>query len=155
MEKKTIKEIKKIGHYNLCEFIDKGAFGEVWCGINTIYNKLVAIKIIKHKQLKNDIEKYIKNEIDVLRIFSKKNNPNIVNIYQYLKDDCKSYIVMEYCNSGNLRKLLLKEKHFLEDQAVEFFKQILNGLNGVYFFSFLFHSKKLIIFFYNLSNKRI
>ena len=127
------KKIKKIENYLLYELIGKGSFGEVWLGKNIKNEELIAVKVIKHQKIKKDVEELIKNEIKIMKILGKANNPNIVKLLKYLKTINNSYIVMEYCNNGDLRNYLVKNKTLSENEAVEFFKQILNGLNGFLF----------------------
>lgn len=42
------------------------------------------------------------------------------------------FIVMEYCNGGDLEKYLDKKRRLTEDEATTFLKQIINGFKGLH-----------------------
>ena len=42
------------------------------------------------------------------------------------------FIVMEYCNGGDLEGYLEKKRRLTEDEASTFLKQIINGFKGLH-----------------------
>ena len=49
-------------------------------------------------------------------------NENIVKFYKVFEENNKIYLVLEYCNHGNLFYYLHKYKRFSEIEAFKFFK---------------------------------
>ena len=72
----------------------------------------------------NDINSFIKNEIDLL---SKMNHKNIVKYYGSFTKGKKINIVLEYCREGSLSKLL-KTYTLNENIIRKYISQILDGL---------------------------
>lgn len=54
-------------------------------------------------------------------------NRNIIRLYDIKKTSNNFYLITEYCNEGDLMALLKKKKTFTEDEAVEYFVQMLNA----------------------------
>jgi len=74
--------------------------------------------------LKGKFHELLENEIKVLRTC---NNENIIKLYDLKKTANNFYLILEYCNEGDLQELLKKRKYLTEDEAVEFLIQILNA----------------------------
>lgn len=60
---------------------------------------------------------------------NKINHPNIMHLYDYFETDNNYYLVINYCNKGDLESYLRKKKiRFLdEEEATEVLRQIMNG----------------------------
>lgn len=65
----------------------------------------------------------LENEIKVLRTCD---NINIIKLYDIKKTANNFYLILEYCNEGDLSQYLKKNKTLPEKEAIEFFLQILN-----------------------------
>ena len=80
--------------------IGKGAYGDVFMGINTKTKEIYAIKKITKKQLESEtIYQYFNNEIFILKHL---NHPNIVKFKSLTEYKSDYYLSTEYCNGGNL-----------------------------------------------------
>ena len=53
---------------------------------------------------------------------------NIVRLYGYFYDEKSVYVVLEYCQSGNLYQMLRKEKFFNENKSKLIIAQIVEAL---------------------------
>ena len=82
--------------YDKLEILGKGAFGDVYKVRRKNDKEIRALKAIKKNSLKVS---ELKNEINILKEID---HPNIMNIYEFFEDENYLYIVMEYCNSGDL-----------------------------------------------------
>ena len=82
--------------YDKLEILGQGSFGDVYKVRRKNDKEIRALKAIKKKSLKVS---ELKNEINILK---KIDHPNIMTIYEFFEDDDYLYIVMEYCNSGDL-----------------------------------------------------
>ena len=54
-------------------------------------------------------------------------NRNIIKLYDIKKTANNFYLILEYCNEGDLSQYLKKNKTLSEKEAIEFFIQILNA----------------------------
>ena len=130
----------KVDDLTLTKSLGKGAFGEVFLTKKDGSNCYYATKRLDraHSE-KPENQKRIVNEISLLM---KINHPNIVRLTDLKKTKSHIYIVMEYCNGGDLSHCLKNYKlthhrPFSEEIVQYLMRQIVDGL------SFL-HSKKII-----------
>ena len=82
--------------YDKLEILGQGAFGDVYKVRRKNDKEIRALKEIKKKSLKVS---ELKNEINILKEID---HPNIMTIYEFFEDENYLYIIMEYCNSGDL-----------------------------------------------------
>lgn len=55
------------------------------------------------------------------------NNENIIKLFDIKKTANNFYLILEYCNEGDLNDYLKQKGYLTEDEAVEFLLQILNA----------------------------
>ena len=115
---------KIVDNYVLERKIGSGQFGEVFKGYNKITNVDIAIKSVKRELLKGKFHELLENEIKVLRSC---NNDNIIKLYDLKKTQNNIYLILEYCNEGDLNNYLKSRKYITEDEAVEYLLQIFNA----------------------------
>lgn len=115
---------KIVDNYVLERIIGKGQFGEVYKGYNKNDNTDVAIKAINRQKLKGKYYELLENEIKVLRSCE---NPNIIRLYDIKKTNNNIYLMLEFCNEGDLMQYLKIKKKLVEEEAVEIFVQIINA----------------------------
>ena len=95
-----------IDQYILEKSLGKGAYGEVYLTTIKGDSKLIATKKIDKSFCENPItKKYLINEINILKML---NHPNIVKFIDLKRTNNHYYIMMEYCNGGELHKVLEK-----------------------------------------------
>ena len=124
-----------LSDYSIEETNGKGTFSIVKLGINKKTNEKVAIKILKKKKiiLKEDAER-IEREINILKTL---NHINVIKIYKINEDLEKYYIVMEFCENGELFHYIVERQRLNEGKASFFFYQLINGLEYI-------HSKNIV-----------
>lgn len=115
---------KIVDNYVLERIIGKGQFGEVYKGYNKVNNLDVAVKAINRLKLKGKYYELLENEIKVLRSCE---NPNIIRLYDIKKTNNNIYLMLEFCNEGDLMQYLKAKKKLVEEEAVEIFVQICNA----------------------------
>ena len=112
--------------------IGKGAFGAVFIGKDRKDGTIYAVKkVSKELLLSETMKAYFNNEIYFLKHFSQ--HPNIVKYYDIKHTLSNYYVILEYCNGGNLETALnkyicLNDKPFTEDLTRYILNQILKGL---------------------------
>ena len=108
---------KIVDNYVLERKIGHGQFGEVFKGYNKLNNQDIAVKAVKRELLKGKFNELLDNEIRVLKSC---NNENIIKLYDLKKTSNNFYLMLEYCNEGDLSQYLKDRKILTEDEAVEF-----------------------------------
>ena len=119
------------------EFVGSGAYSSVYkckyigpLNKNTI--KLnsgidLAIKIINISKLTPLSRKVINYEIKIMKLIQRNPHPNIIECYDIIiENEQKVYIIMEYCDSGDLRQYL--KNPIKEKWCQYYFCQLTNGL---------------------------
>ena len=112
------------------KLLGKGSFGEVHLTKITGDSKLYATKVYDRERIENtEAFKYLTNEINIMHNL---NHPNIVKFIQVKKTKKHYYIVMEYCNGGELEKALEKYqlkygRPFSEEKVQHLMRQIISA----------------------------
>ena len=97
----------------------------VYLGKEIDTSEPVAVKVIDKKIFSNAYNvKNIQSEIDIMK---KVSHDNIVKLYDIYQTANNMYIVTEFCQNGDLFKLLQKRKRIPEKEAKEYLKNIMNG----------------------------
>ena len=86
--------------YEKLKHLGKGAYGDVYKVKRKNDNEIRALKEIK-KSLLVEVNNFsdIKNEINILK---KIDHPNVLKIYEFFEDEKRIYIILEFCNEGDL-----------------------------------------------------
>ena len=95
-----MKGIKQINNYRLTRLIGKGATAKVYEAVNEKNKNVVAVKEIDASKL-NDA-RIMENFKRELRLLSKFKNKNIIKILDLQKTKHNIYLILEFCNGGNL-----------------------------------------------------
>ena len=136
-KKKTIKQVK---YYHLVQEIGKGASAKVYLAVDDRKDELVAVKAIPMESLKKDrgminLQREVKN-------LNKLKHENIVRIKGFENTKNNNYVIIEYCNGGNLFDYKKFYEKATKTTLNEFFiqkiiRQIADGLEFM-------HSKNVI-----------
>ena len=115
----------------LVRSLGKDVFGEIYLTKISGSNKYYATKSYNKERIGLD---YLSNEIELLKQF---NHPNIIKIIDMKQTYKHYYIVMEYCNGGNLRKVLdeyiLKYGRGFPEEIIQYLmRQIISALMYLY-----------------------
>ena len=130
----------------LTKSLGKGAFGEVFLTQKKGHKEFYATKRLDRAfSEKPENIKRLANEITILK---KINHPNIVRLIDLKKTKSHCYIVMEYCNGGDLSSCLKKykfthNKPFPEYILQYLMRQIVNGLNFLHTHKIIHRDLKL------------
>ena len=122
---------KVIDNYVLEQKIGSGQCGDVFKGYNKDTRADIAVKVIRRDTLKGTavtktgkFSELFENEIKVLKCCS---NPNIIRLYDLKKTTNNFYLIMEYCNEGDLSVYVKRTRTISEREALGFLLQIING----------------------------
>ena len=129
--------MQRIGYYefikNNVTFLGSGSFSVVYLGEyigkdnKYIKNKTkVAIKIIKTDKMTNKALDILDMEINIMGLIKENPHPNIVGCYDIIRKKNETYLILEYCDSGDLKNIMQKP---IKEKFVQFyFTQLANGL---------------------------
>ena len=120
-----------LNEYTIKGIIGKGTFSIVKLGIDKLTGEKVAIKILDKKRImtKDDIER-IEREINILKTIS---HINLIKIKKIKEDSENYYIIMEYCEIGELFNYIVKKRKLDENESSYYYFQIINGLEYIHF----------------------
>lgn len=112
--------------------LGKGTFSQVFKGLNSETDELVAIKKIELENLDTNLLNRMEIEIKLLKEFS---HPNIIEFKDFIKistvkdNSTKiiAYLILEYCAGGDLHNYL-KKGSISEITAKKFIKQLADGI---------------------------
>ena len=115
------KAIKKVDNYRLMKIIGKGASADVYLSIDDKKKQLVAVKCMPKAKLNPERgEINLRRELEILH---KMKHPNIVAIKNYFENSNNHYVVLEYCNGGDLfsysKKYIAENKHPLNEVYIQ------------------------------------
>ena len=110
--------------------LGKGSFSYVYKGKCINNNNDVAVKIINLENMTVKARSIINDEAEIMESIKYNPHPNIVECYDVLFENDTVYIIMEYCDSGNLGSIIKKP---IKEEYVQFyFSQLANGLKYLY-----------------------
>lgn len=85
-------------------------------GASHAIRKTVAIKVYFKNKVTHTKLRAIKREVAMMAFMERKGVPNIVKALDAFADDLHYYIVMEYCEGGDLLEWILKRKKALHER---------------------------------------
>ncbi|KAJ7512681.1 Pkinase-domain-containing protein [Mycena galericulata] len=143
---------KLIGPWILGECVGKGASGRVKIAKHKVTGKLAAVKILPlaplvnsraslaTQQAKSDKQRLgIDREITMMKLM---NHPNIMRIYDVYEGAKELFLILEYVEGGELFDFLVNRGRLPPAEALEYFKQIVYGLNYAHTFSIIHRDLK-------------
>jgi serine/threonine protein kinase len=121
---------ERIGKYEIRRELGKGAMGTVYEGYDPIIERPVAIKTILAEYLTD-----VQSESAVARFKreaqagGRLQHPGIVGVYEYGEDEKMAFIVMEFVQGQELRKIMRERGRFELIDVFEVMKQLLAALD--------------------------
>lgn len=117
----------QIPEYEIIKLLGKGGMGEVYQAKHNVTGGLKAVKILLSKVAVNAEarEKFIRE----IQTISSLQHPNIVKFVESGSSGSAFYIIMEYCNSGNLLDFVeFQNRPFTEKEIIPIMLGVLDGL---------------------------
>ena len=128
--RQNMKKSITIGQYHLGKSIGQGTFGKVKLGTHTLSSEKVAIKVLQKSKIKEvaDVER-VSREIAILK---KVNHDQVIRLFEVIDTPQAIYLIMEFCEGGELFDYIVKHRHVKEPQACKFFHQLCNGMEALH-----------------------
>ncbi|XP_025779830.1 serine/threonine-protein kinase Nek5 [Puma concolor] len=117
--------------YDVIKAIGEGAFGKAFLAKRTSDSKHCVIKEIDFAKMPTQEKEASTKEVVLL---AKMKHPNIVTFFSSFQENNRLFIVMEYCDGGDLMKRIHRQRGvlFSEDQILSWFVQISLGLKYIH-----------------------
>ena len=119
---------KQIDSYilNMSYVLGKGSYGSIILGYDIPHKIFLAIKIISLDNIADQKSlDYLKSEIVNMQM---ANHKNIVRLYDVRRSKSNIYLIMEYCEDGNLEKYLYDRGGRLsEKESIRILRKIVSG----------------------------
>ena len=116
---------EQIGNYRLVKLLGKGGFADVYLGEHTLLKTQVAIKFIRVRLAKGDLEGFLNEAQTVARL----RHPHIVRVFEGNVEDDIPYLVMDYLPGGALRQHYPRGTQLPPTQVAFFIEQIADALH--------------------------
>jgi serine/threonine protein kinase len=123
--------MKKVGNYLLVSKLGQGQFGVVYKATHQDTDETFAIKAVDKKKVNSNpkLRKLFDTEMSIM---SKISHPNILHLYEYLETANNYYLVINYCNGGDLEEHVKKNQNLGEEESIYFLMQIMNGFKELH-----------------------
>ncbi|KAJ6659229.1 hypothetical protein lerEdw1_019275 [Lerista edwardsae] len=117
--------------YEIIEMIGEGSFGSVFLARGKEDSQQCVIKEISLTKMPKKEKESSQKEVTLL---AGMKHPNIVAFYASFQEKNKLYIIMEYCDGGDLMKRINMQHGVLfdEDKILDWFVQISLGLKHIH-----------------------
>ncbi|XP_010833965.1 PREDICTED: serine/threonine-protein kinase Nek5-like isoform X3 [Bison bison bison] len=117
--------------YDMIKAIGEGAFGKAYLAQRKSDSEHCVIKEINFEKMPIQEKEASKKEVILL---AKMKHPNIVTFFNSFQENNRLFIVMEYCDGGDLMKRIRRQRGvlFSEDQILSWFVQISLGLKHIH-----------------------
>jgi len=126
----SFDNIPMLSNYKIKKILGKGTFSTVKLAIDKQTGERIAIKILEKNKIRcNRDFKRIEREISMVKNL---NHANIAHVFDIKEDQDRYYIMMEYCENGELFNLILDKHKLSEEEAAYFYFQIINGLEYIH-----------------------
>ena len=120
---------EKLGKYEICRQLGRGAMGVVYEGYDPFIQRTVALKTIRKELLDQDkAQEMLARFQREAQAAGRLNHPNIVAIYEYGEDQDTAYIAMEFVDGKELKELFAQNTRFELADTVNIMAQLLSAL---------------------------
>ena len=88
------------------------------------------MKILEKSRIKDkkDIER-ISREIKILK---KVRHPNVIQLYEIIETESELFLIMEYCQNGELFDYIVSHQRLHEKSAVRMYQQLIAGIEYIH-----------------------
>ena len=140
--------MKKVGNYLLVSKLGEGQFGSVFKATHQSTNEEFAVKTVAKSKVNSNPK--LKTLFDTeMAVMSRIKHPNILHLHEYLETGNNYYLVLDYCNSGDLEHHVKKNTNLGEQESIYFLMQIMNGFKELHKHKIMHRDFKLANIFLN------
>jgi serine/threonine protein kinase len=108
------------------QLLGSGAFSNVYRCRRATDPDFVALKVCPKSGMKNDTDRvHLQMELDAMAFL---HHPNVVSLRDFFFDDENYYLVLDYCEGGDLANYLVTQQQLREPMVAAVFHQIVSGI---------------------------
>lgn len=108
--------------YELLEEAGEGGFSKVYKGVHRPSKRIVAIKVIDKRNLSS---KQLYSVLNEIKLLEEMDHPNIISLRQLFDKNNFCFLIMEYCDGGEIFNKIIEYTYFSEQLARHVFVQLL------------------------------
>ncbi|NJN39497.1 MAG: serine/threonine protein kinase [Acaryochloridaceae cyanobacterium CSU_3_4] len=108
--------------YRILGQVGQGQFGQVFCAIDRQTSQFVALKVFNKRELSTRL--FLRE----LRLLTSLQHAHIVAVQTIAYTAKERYLVMDYCEGGTLRDLLVRLIHLSLEKRLQIIINVLKGL---------------------------
>lgn len=140
--------MKKVGSYKMVGKLGEGQFGTVYKAVRDKTNEEFALKTISKRKVVTN--RKMKSLFDTeVAVMKKIRHPNIIHLHDFMETNNNYYLVLDYCNGGDLETHLRKNRSLGEQESIYFLMQISNGFKELHRYKIMHRDFKLANLFLN------
>ena len=118
------------GRYEILRPLGRGGMGMVYQAVDRELDEVVALKVLQPALARSpEIAHRFRSEIKLAR---KVRHPNVCAIHEYGQDGNRRFIVMEYVQGQDLKRVLREKRTLFPHEAYELSMQIASGLHAIH-----------------------
>ncbi|CAK86205.1 unnamed protein product (macronuclear) [Paramecium tetraurelia] len=131
--KSIIKErlsVRLVFRFTVVKTLGLGTFGLVKLAIHQITQEKVAIKILEKSKIIDvaDVER-VSREIHILKLIRHK---HVIQLYEIIETKKYIFLVMEFCDGGELFDYIVKHQKLSEIEASKFIQELISGIEYIH-----------------------
>ncbi len=140
--------MKKVGNYLLVSKLGEGQFGTVYKATHQQTQEEFAVKTVAKNKINSNPK--LKTLFDTeMAVMSRIKHPNILHLHEYLETGNNYYLILDYCNAGDLENHVKKNTNLGEQESIYFLMQIMNGFKELHKHKIMHRDFKLANIFLN------
>lgn len=118
------------GRYQIRSPIGEGAFSVTYRAVDNALQRDVAIKVLREQYAAHEgFDSRFEREA---RAAARISHPNVIPVYDYGRQGTLPYIVMQFVDGPNLKEYVREEGPLTTEEAINFARQILDGLAAIH-----------------------
>uniref|UniRef100_A0A023F7A7 Serine/threonine-protein kinase ULK3 n=1 Tax=Triatoma infestans TaxID=30076 RepID=A0A023F7A7_TRIIF len=115
----------RVEGFIITDKLGTGSYASVYKAYDKVSNKEVAVKCIDKREVTKNQADSIIREIQILKMLE---HPYVAKMIDFFWDDRYVYIVLEYCNGGDLSMFIKEKRRIPEMVCKKFMIQLVEGL---------------------------
>ena len=126
------------GKYIIDSILGQGGFGITYRAIDNQFNQIVVLKTLNESLRQHqDFAKFQRQFMAEAHLLANFQHPNIVNVWDFFKEEQLVFMVMDYIPGKNLAQLIQSGHNLHPNQAANYIHQIASALSVIHKNGFL------------------
>jgi serine/threonine-protein kinase len=122
---------EKIGKYKILGTLGRGGMGIVYKGLDPDIEREVAVKTIRFDAFTEGEEKeeMLARVVREAKAAGRLNHPNIITIYDVIRESDLTFIIMQYVDGQSLQALIDSGKRFSPQEVIDLLRPVAEALD--------------------------